>query len=193
MSTRAFLTAVAGVIALEGVFSFWPGQLRALALLRFLEAVWMLACLVRYRMIAALELPDWMAIRVFVMAAVLSGVTGSILLLTFHLLDQVSAPAFIHGWIGIVLFILLAPLAEEVFFRGLLYGFMRQSFGIYTSAGFSAACFALAHGGLFLPQLAGGIIFAVAFEYSRNLWVPVLLHAGANTAVLLIGGMSYPV
>ncbi len=193
MSTRAFLTTVAGVIALEGLFSFWPGQLWALALLRFLETAWMLACLVRYRMIAVLELPGRMAIRIFLMAATLSGVGATVLLLPFNLADQVSVPAFIHGWVGMVLFLLLAPLAEEFFFRGLLYGFIRQGFGIYISAGFSAVCFTLAHGGLLLPQLAGGIIFAVAYEYSRNLWVPVFLHAGANTAVLLLGEMNYPV
>ncbi len=50
----------------------------------------------------------------------------------------------------------------------------------------SAALFALAHGDLRAPQLVGGLLFGWVYARSGNLWLPILLHSGANAAILLL-------
>ncbi|MDX8408020.1 MAG: CPBP family intramembrane glutamic endopeptidase, partial [Mariprofundaceae bacterium] len=107
-------------------------------------------------------------------------------LLDVALLARLGAPDWVHGLNGLLAMLMLAPLAEELFFRAVVYRLFRQSFGMPVAIVLSAACFAMMHGALLSPQLAGGLIFAVAYEWSRNLWVPIALHVGANAAVLLL-------
>ncbi len=143
--------------------------------------------MVCFRLFAVLQPPDSGAIRAFlVVVSLSSAVAAFVFIFLPHLVEHVSVPWIVHGWAGILLFILIAPIAEELLFRGFLFGFLRQSFSVIVSVGISAACFAFMHGSLLSLQLVGGIIFALGYEYSRNLWVPILLHIGANTAVLLI-------
>jgi membrane protease YdiL (CAAX protease family) len=80
---------------------------------------------------------------------------------------------------------LLAPVAEEVFFRGLIYGFLRR-WGIIIACIVSVTPFVLLHstgGSLPIPQIVGGIIFALAYELEDNLMVPILIHASGNLAI----------
>ena len=58
--------------------------------------------------------------------------------------------------------------------------------GLWPAIAISAACFALAHGALLPPQLIGGLLFAAIYARSGNLWLPILLHGGANGALLLL-------
>jgi len=69
----------------------------------------------------------------------------------------------------------------------LLYRMLRERWGIWISVAVSAAFFSLVHHGILLsPQLIGGIIFALAYEWSRSLWVSIALHMGANAAVYVL-------
>jgi len=80
---------------------------------------------------------------------------------------------------------LLAPIAEEVFFRGLIYGYMRR-WGIIIACLFSVTPFVLLHstgGSLPIPQIAGGIIFALAYELEGSLLVPIIIHSSGNLAI----------
>jgi membrane protease YdiL (CAAX protease family) len=78
---------------------------------------------------------------------------------------------------------LIAPFAEELFFRGVLFKWLRQHMGVWASALISAAIFGLGHA--FLPAMASafvlGVAMAVAYEYSRSLWVPIFIHVINNT------------
>ena len=80
---------------------------------------------------------------------------------------------------------LLGPLAEEFFFRGLLFGYFRK-FGFVTALILSTLLFILAHfSGSTLPitQLAGGLLFAVSYEVEKNLIVPIVIHCLGNLAI----------
>jgi len=83
---------------------------------------------------------------------------------------------------------LAAPLAEEFFFRGILYGFFRR-WGLAPALVLSTLCFVLAHTsspGLPIPQITGGILFALAYERERNILVPVTIHALGNWAIFAV-------
>lgn len=82
-----------------------------------------------------------------------------------------------------MLLILVAPFAEELFFRGFLYQAFRNSFGVLPGALLSAAIFGAIHLEFFkLVQLAIlGVILALLFEKTGSLWSPIILHAVNNT------------
>lgn len=83
---------------------------------------------------------------------------------------------------------LISPIGEELFFRGIVYSFLRQ-WGIHTALVFTTAVFALFHlpnGGLPIFQLAGGLIFALSFEISKSLVTPMVIHILGNLALFSI-------
>lgn len=86
--------------------------------------------------------------------------------------------------------IVIAPLVEELFFRGLVYPVFERHWGLEGAVLATAACFAAIH----VPQLGGGwpevlAIFLVgaAFSYARgrtgSLVPPYLMHVGYNTTL----------
>ena len=81
------------------------------------------------------------------------------------------------------LLIVVAPFAEELFFRGFLYQAFRNSFGVLPGALLSAVIFGAIHLEFFkLVQLAIlGVILALLFEKTKSLWSPIMLHALNNT------------
>ncbi len=93
---------------------------------------------------------------------------------------------------GLVSFLIvgavIAPLAEELFFRGVVFGYIRQ-WGVFAAVVVSTVLFSMAHsasGGLGLPQVVGGIVFAVAYELEGNLMVPVTIHVLGNSAIFAL-------
>ncbi|MBE9572548.1 MAG: CPBP family intramembrane metalloprotease [Proteobacteria bacterium] len=89
----------------------------------------------------------------------------------------------------IILFFLIGgivgPIAEEVFFRGMLYGFFRR-WGILMALILTTLIFVLAHPvflGLPATQVVGGLIFAVAYEVEGSLMVPITIHILGNMAI----------
>ena len=83
---------------------------------------------------------------------------------------------------------IISPVAEEIFFRGLLYGYFRR-WGIWAALLISTAVFVLAHAifrGLPLPQIVGGILFALAYEKEKNLMVPITIHVLGNLAIFTL-------
>jgi membrane protease YdiL (CAAX protease family) len=80
---------------------------------------------------------------------------------------------------------LIGPVAEEIFFRGIIYGFFRR-WGVYAAAGISTLFFVIPHNiGNHIPitQMVGGIVFAVAYERERSLMVPITIHTSGNLAI----------
>jgi uncharacterized protein len=81
----------------------------------------------------------------------------------------------------------IAPIAEEVLFRGFLYTYCRR-WGIISALTLSTALFAALHlpGGLPLTQIIGGIAFALVYEASGSLIAPVLIHSLGNLAIFAL-------
>lgn len=89
---------------------------------------------------------------------------------------------------------IVAPVAEELFFRGVIYGYFRNRLqpvfgkaGIAWAVVISTLLFVTAHGmgGGVLPltQIVGGFVFCIAYERSKSLATPVIIHCLGNTAL----------
>lgn len=83
--------------------------------------------------------------------------------------------------------VLIAPLSEELFFRGLIYGVAKKYGGLAAALVFNAALFAFIHGSL--PAFGGLFALAVcltlAYEFSGSLYVPIAMHACFNATELV--------
>ena len=84
-----------------------------------------------------------------------------------------------------VLAVLIAPVTEELFFRGVLYGAGRASFGRAFGVVASSLIFALMHWDRTMPAM---LVFALAqvalYEWSGTLLAPIVAHAAFNAAGL---------
>lgn len=124
---------------------------------------------------------------------------GAVALLSFFLLYAIGQNplTFIHIDLpakpsDILFFFLvgglIGPVTEEIFFRGLLYGFLRR-WGALTAILVSTLAFVSAHPvfpGVPTTQAVGGLLFAVAYEIEKNLMVPIVIHVSGNTAILTL-------
>jgi membrane protease YdiL (CAAX protease family) len=87
---------------------------------------------------------------------------------------------------------IIAPIAEEIFFRGILYGFFRK-WGILTALILSTLFFVLPHttgNSIPLTQLIGGILFAASYEREKNLLVPMTIHSLGNLAIFSLAAVT---
>jgi membrane protease YdiL (CAAX protease family) len=87
---------------------------------------------------------------------------------------------------------IVAPVAEEVFFRGILYGFFKR-WGVVVAIVLSTALFVLPHlrgHGLPITQIVGGVLFAIAYEVEGSLMTPITIHALANLTIFSISLMT---
>ena len=81
----------------------------------------------------------------------------------------------------------IAPLVEEIFFRGFLFQGFRQRYGWVTAMLLSAAIFAVAHLELvaLIPTFILGCLLAYLFHRSNSIWPGVILHFLVNSFGLL--------
>jgi len=88
----------------------------------------------------------------------------------------------------ILLAVAIAPVAEELAFRGYLYGVIKRFFGAVPALVLSGILFALIHLNLpsFFPLLVLGWVFALAYELSGSLLVPMTMHALFNALNLIL-------
>jgi membrane protease YdiL (CAAX protease family) len=82
---------------------------------------------------------------------------------------------------------LIAPLAEEICFRGVLYSYFRR-WGIILAILASTTIFVVLHSvqGIPVIQIVGGVLFAISYELSGSLMVPIVIHATGNLAIFTL-------
>jgi uncharacterized protein len=83
---------------------------------------------------------------------------------------------------------IVAPLAEEVFFRGFLYAGLRSRLGLAWGLILSGAIFAVVHviPGVIPPIFFMGVLFALLYEVTGSIWPCIALHSAVN-ALAFIG------
>lgn len=82
----------------------------------------------------------------------------------------------------LVAFVVVAPVAEELFFRGVVYNAWERERGPRVALLGSAALFAAIHGSLFslVPIFALGVALALVYRSTRSLPATMAMHAGFN-------------
>ncbi|HEX3673902.1 MAG TPA: CPBP family intramembrane glutamic endopeptidase [Rhizomicrobium sp.] len=109
-------------------------------------------------------------------------------------LNNMHAPLELALSLAVIGFI--GPLAEEVYFRGLLLAWMRRWFWLPLAAVVDAAFFSFVHGeNLGHPGAEGwilsgiiatiGLLNVIFYLRTRSLWMPVGLHMFYNSALVL--------
>jgi membrane protease YdiL (CAAX protease family) len=92
-------------------------------------------------------------------------------------------------WIQILLIAIAAPIGEEVCFRGMLFGGLRERLPIWAAALISAALFGLLHvtTGISVvpPLIAFGFLLALLYERTGSIVPCILLHMLNNSVALL--------
>lgn len=141
-----------------------------------------------------------------VVLAVLMGVVawGILYLVLDHVV--VAEVEMAESWVGLVIgedvhvavgfllvvFVFNAP-AEEFVFRGLIQRRLREAFGVEAAVALASLLFAVLHvprylvmgsfgqaAVLLIAAFGSGFLFGVTYVYSKNLIVPILVHACYN-------------
>jgi membrane protease YdiL (CAAX protease family) len=99
----------------------------------------------------------------------------------------------LDSWQGILLSLIgigvLVPIAEELFFRGLLYDWFRQKTPIWAAVMITSLLFGLAHYDSWIVMISTfimGIALALAYEYSKSIWVSIFMHIFTNAGSVLL-------
>jgi membrane protease YdiL (CAAX protease family) len=147
--------------------------------------------------------PLWKIIGLGLLAAVIFLPLGEILqrsslyvldLLHIKTHPQAAVEEFNRAktWLGkiylAVFAVIIAPMAEEIIFRGLLHRGLRQLTSRRNTFLVSASLFAVIHANLpiFFPLLVLGMILAWLYECTDNLLTPMLAHAAFNGINVLL-------
>jgi len=86
---------------------------------------------------------------------------------------------------------IISPVAEEIFFRGLLFGFFRR-WGVTPAVVLSTILFVLPHlrkGAIPITQMVGGVVFAAAYEKEKSLAAPIIIHSLGNLTIFSLSLM----
>ena len=205
------ITISSVIILFAGVFALQQLKLDALAL-TLASAAWEAVTLIGCVVLLGLRrkgLP-WQAVglrlvpRRWVWIAVGAGLaclflTGLVALLTDIILGRsLTNPqlpflvpkglTFTGELLMFVLAGLVVPFAEELYFRGVLFVWLRQRFGFWVGAIVSAVVFGAAHGDVAIAAgiAVMGFIQAWTYERSHSLWTTYIIHALNNSVKLVL-------
>ena len=93
-----------------------------------------------------------------------------------------------------VLATVVAPVTEELIFRAGLFRFLRTRLPRFWALALPAVLFGILHGSVaaFMPLVALGAIFALAYERTGSILVPITAHSifNLNTILLVVAGVS---
>ncbi|MGC4015769.1 MAG: CPBP family intramembrane metalloprotease [Luteolibacter sp.] len=105
---------------------------------------------------------------------------------TVKLLKESNDPVIL-GLMAVIA-VLVAPLCEEIIFRGYLYPVAKRFAGAWPAAIFSALVFGAAHGNLtaLLPLFLLALLLVWLYEKTGSLWSTIAVHCCFNGATVLI-------
>ena len=200
ISTTLLLSTLT-VVGLLEVAAVWIGSRIAI------PQLWLLAGtrLVEILAVGALAVGQAGGLRVFGLepAAIRSGIKsgliwsagfaaaavllfGALLLAGQHPLALIRSPLPVQTSQRVLFFIVggvVAPVAEEIVFRGIIFGYLRR-WGLPAAVLVSTALFAALHlPAIPVTQVVGGMVFAIAYHLSGNLMTPILIHTLGNLAI----------
>jgi len=120
----------------------------------------------------------------------------AVILAPFHLRIQPDLSPLLGSlpspWMFVAGAALIAPIVEEVFFRGFVFAGLRAGYGWKKAAAVSAAIFAVFHLQLtfLIPGFILGCIFAYLYQRSSSIWPGIIMHASINGIGLLFSFLA---
>lgn len=174
--------AINGVAMLIGVIPLLPGLQQILS-----EAKQEIGCAGK----------PLVKIPVTVLLAVSSALSVNILFLLCHLTEssetyqQVAENQYgVAFGLGLILYGVVSPLAEEVVFRGIIFNRLKKEYSAAAAICISALMFGIYHGNSVQGIYAFLIGCLIAYVYQRfgSFFYAVLFHGAANVAVYVITG-----
>ena len=93
-----------------------------------------------------------------------------------------------NAFVEFVAIAIAAPIVEETFFRGAVYGTLKRGMPKAAAVLISAAMFGAAHGSFisFIFTFILGVILALALDATRSIYVPMMIHISFNASSYLI-------
>jgi membrane protease YdiL (CAAX protease family) len=139
-------------------------------------------------------LPVLLLILLFVIGSTLILVTATLVVellgssTSIVIQDSIPPGGSIPIATAVLTSLLLAPFAEELFFRGVLYQALRQRTGAVLATTGSALLFTLVHArSTMAPEaLLLGVVLTMMFERTNSLYPSICMHMLYNGAVLLL-------
>lgn len=138
------------------------------------------------------------AVLAFVVNILRFGVLFALIVITGAEMDSLAGREefFLIGlntWQGVILSVVgigvLVPISEELFFRGLLYDWFRQKTPLWAAVLITSLLFGLAHYDSWIVMVSTfimGVALALAYEYSKSIWVSIFMHIFTNTGSVLL-------
>ena len=82
--------------------------------------------------------------------------------------------------------VIVAPLVEEIFFRGFMYQALRRTIAILPAALLTSLVFGIAHidPAIIIPIAVVGMILLGIYRWTGNLWSSIITHAGYNAVAV---------
>jgi membrane protease YdiL (CAAX protease family) len=89
--------------------------------------------------------------------------------------------------------ILIAPIAEEIVFRGYIYTTTKRFSGRLFATLLSSLLFGVVHFNItaLIPLIFLAIVLALAYELSGSLWAPISIHALFNASQILFQEVKF--
>ena len=94
------------------------------------------------------------------------------------------------GLIAVFLLVaVIAPVAEEILFRSVVFSGLRDSWGEGWAIAVSSVLFGVMHLEplVMIPTAILGVLLAKTFSVTRSLWAPIALHSAYNATVMGFG------
>ena len=199
ITLKTLAVSIAMVIAMETLLRLVlagkiASPLPALGVIRFLEALLLVIMVGRFEenpdpiglshskiragLVRGLIWSAWFGIAAGILFLVLFAADINPLKLVKTPMPSAPLQIFVFFLVGGV----IGPLWEEIFFRGIIFGFLRR-WGLYAAILISTALFVWPHfDGSHFPvtQIVGGFVFAIAYEKERNQLAPITIHCLGN-------------
>lgn len=175
------------------------GKIKTTLIIRLFDLIFFILILKRFKLLKRL-------IKTDVKKGILKGIfisfcIGIIFFITYFIIKVTIGKSIFniflfqlpHKTKDIILLFLaggvISPIAEEIFFRGLIYNWLRKNYHIPLAVIISALIFSFFHlKGTMLPliQFAGGILFACAYEYSKSIYTSMVIHITGNIFIFMV-------
>ncbi len=98
-------------------------------------------------------------------------------------------------WIQLMYGVVIAPVIEEIFFRGIVHDRLSKVMPLPLAAALSSAGFALIHGELLsiIVAFACGYVLALLYSRFKTVLVPIAFHMGFNLLSYAVDYLTDPV